>query len=165
MNNEPGSTEVSRKKRLVTVIVVLGIGISMMIALPIVSYFLSPAWQKNSATEAVIGRVSDLEINQPQFVVYEERVKDGWYVSTVSKGVWLVTTDGKTVIGFDPRCTHLACPYSWNSIANCFQCPCHGGKFDINGNVLAGPPPRPLDRLEITIQNGQILTNDQITRG
>ena len=100
MSSEPGPTEARRGKSLTRRIVVLGTAIGLAIAVPVVGYFLSPAWQKSTTTEVVIGRVSDLPIDQPQFVTYEERVKDGWYVSTVTKAVWLVTKDGKTVTGF-----------------------------------------------------------------
>ncbi len=161
MDSEPDSKEIKRKKLTIFVIVLM---IVIAIALPVAGYFLSPTWQKPTLSQTVIGRISDLPLNQPQFVTYEERRRDGWYVSTVSKGVWLVTKDGKTAIGFDPHCTHLNCPYYWDNNRNCFLCPCHGGVFDVNGNVLAGPPPRPLDRLEIFIQDGNIITTDRIIK-
>jgi Rieske Fe-S protein len=44
------------------------------------------------------------------------------------------------------RCTHLGCTVNWKPEAKAFLCPCHDAKFDENGKVLGGPPPRPLDR-------------------
>jgi succinate dehydrogenase / fumarate reductase iron-sulfur subunit len=38
-----------------------------------------------------------------------------------------------------------------------FRCPCHGGNFDRQGNVLAGPPPRPLDRYAFKVDSGHLL--------
>jgi Rieske Fe-S protein len=36
-------------------------------------------------------------------------------------------------------------------VATRFRCPCHGGVFDAEGNVVEGPPPRPLDRVEVRV--------------
>ena len=98
-------------------------------------------------------------------MTYEERIRDGWYISTLSKGAWVVTKDGKEFVAFDPHCTHLNCPYYWDKEKKRFQCPCHDGRFDIDGKVIGGPPPRPLDRLEIIIQDGNILSTGKILRG
>jgi len=52
-------------------------------------------------------------------------------------------------------CSHLGCSVKWiqeNEIGQ-FRCPCHGGVYDSEGNVRAGPPPRPLTRLEVKIDD------------
>ena len=38
-----------------------------------------------------------------------------------------------------------------------FGCPCHGGQYDTEGNRVAGPPVRALDRYEFEIKNGRLL--------
>jgi len=45
----------------------------------------------------------------------------------------------------------------WNANQNLFLCACHGGAFSRDGAVKSGPPPRPLDRLEFRIDNGNLL--------
>jgi Rieske Fe-S protein len=55
---------------------------------------------------------------------------------------------------FHIHCTHVGCPVRWNAQAGRFFSPCHGGVFDKAGKVLAGPPPRPLDRYEYKIEKG-----------
>ncbi|MFQ5606100.1 MAG: ubiquinol-cytochrome c reductase iron-sulfur subunit [bacterium] len=42
-------------------------------------------------------------------------------------------------------CTHLGCKAYWEPENDRFFCPCHDGVFDVNGNVVSGPPPRPLE--------------------
>jgi nitrite reductase/ring-hydroxylating ferredoxin subunit len=63
-------------------------------------------------------------------------------------------------------CTHLHCIVNWNAAIKEFECPCHGGKFNEEGEVLAGPPPRPLDlhKLEIVAGNLVIDTERVIER-
>jgi menaquinol-cytochrome c reductase iron-sulfur subunit len=49
------------------------------------------------------------------------------------------------------RCAHLGCPTKYSPGSDGYVCPCHGGAYDSRGLVTAGPPPRPLDRLDIKI--------------
>ena len=50
---------------------------------------------------------------------------------------------------FSAVCTHLGCLVRWESDKNRFYCPCHKGIFDSNGQVISGPPPRPLDQFKV----------------
>lgn len=49
------------------------------------------------------------------------------------------------------RCAHLGCPTSYSAGSDSYTCPCHGGSYDSLGRVIAGPPPRPLDRFDVKI--------------
>ena len=69
--------------------------------------------------------------------------------AVVDGSTWLVKQADGDLLAFDPRCTHAACAYTWADDANRFQCGCHDGRFALDGTVLAGPPPRPLDRFPI----------------
>ena len=161
MSNGSSKTEISRRKFLSYIVGGIGGAIGAVIATPLVGYFLSPAWKKSAPLLTPIARTTDIPVGQPTFVTYEHRVRDGWYISTLSKGSWIVSKDGTEFTAFDPRCTHLNCPYFWDKEKKVFLCPCHDGVFDIDGNVLSGPPPRPLDKLKVTIDNGTILISDQ----
>ena len=150
--------QVSRRKFLKGIFGAISGVIGVTIATPLIGYFLSPAWRKRKKIPVAIARIKDIPVNQPTFVTYEERTNDGWYVTTLSKGAWIVNKDNKDVTVFDPRCTHLNCPYYWDKKAKIFNCPCHDGKFDIDGNVIGGPPPRPLDRIQIDVAEDTIFT-------
>ena len=55
-----------------------------------------------------------------------------------SEGVWLVR-DGHEIYALLAVCTHLGCIVAWNPGEKSWDCPCHGSRFDIEGNVLNGP--------------------------
>lgn len=76
--------------------------------------------------------------------------------SVASNGVVVVNSSG-TYKAVAQTCTHSGCSINYNSGGNNFVCPCHGGTFDINGNVTGGPPPAPIKKYTVT-KNGNILT-------
>ena len=52
------------------------------------------------------------------------------------------------------QCTHLGCSVPWDEASGRFVCPCHSSVFDVRGDVLAPPAPRPLDVFAVRIENG-----------
>ena len=54
-------------------------------------------------------------------------------------------------------CTHLHCIVNWNQVLKRFECPCHGAKFNLMGEVLEGPPPRPLDLYKLQVAAGNLV--------
>ena len=64
-------------------------------------------------------------------------------------------TDG--FIAVASACTHQGCTVTFATGSQSFVCPCHGGTYDLNGNVVAGPPPYPIKRYTVT-RNGNIVT-------
>lgn len=62
---------------------------------------------------------------------------------------------------FEQKCTHLSCAVFYQPAADKIQCPCHNGWFDARtGNVLQGPPPRPLKRLEVVVKGEEIYVTE-----
>lgn len=66
------------------------------------------------------------------------------------------TPDG--LRAYSAVCTHFACIVKWNIETGEIDCPCHEGYFDpLDGSVLAGPPPTPLEKLDVYVaQDGLI---------
>jgi len=62
----------------------------------------------------------------------------------------------QAVVAFAPQCTHLGCGYHWDEQKQYFVCPCHSSTFSIDGEVLSGPAPRPLDRYEVRVQGEKL---------
>lgn len=76
-----------------------------------------------------------------------------------SQRTWIVRTP-KGFYCFWARCTHLGCTPNWFDAENRFKCPCHGSNFNRDGDVIAGPAPRPLWRCALKMSDdGQILVD------
>jgi len=69
----------------------------------------------------------------------------------------LIRTETGEYHAFGQQCTHLACPVYYERQHKRLECPCHEGAFDAGtGNVLYGPPPRPLDVIELEMRDGEV---------
>jgi Rieske Fe-S protein len=79
------------------------------------------------------------------------------YPSPNDSAILVRTLDGE-LHAFGQKCTHLACPVYFERAHQRLECPCHDGAFDARtGNVLFGPPPRPLDPIKLEVRaNGEI---------
>jgi Rieske Fe-S protein len=67
----------------------------------------------------------------------------------------LLNVEGDVRI-FSAICTHEGCTVDWSPTAGILQCPCHDGRFAVDGSVIEGPPPAPLLRLEAGVRDGTI---------
>lgn len=57
-------------------------------------------------------------------------------------------SDGK-IHALSPVCTHTRCIVNWNQEEKSWDCPCHGARFDISGNVLTGPARKELQQIDL----------------
>jgi len=135
-----------------------------VLALPAAAYlFVKPKSQKQS--EFVLAAdLSQLTVGKPEEVVFRRTRVDGWRVLNEKSTAWVLRKDDQNVIAFAPQCTHLGCAYHWDEKDNNFLCPCHTSTFSIDGKVLSGPAPRPLDRLVTKVDQGKILIGSEIQR-
>ena len=69
----------------------------------------------------------------------------------------LVRLDEKRFVAYDQKCTHLSCPVIPRVQEGQLYCPCHEGSFDLaTGRPIAGPPRRPLARIQLEIHDRRI---------
>lgn len=69
----------------------------------------------------------------------------------------LVRTGEKTFVAYSQKCTHLSCAVVPQPDKNRFYCPCHEGSFDLaTGAPIAGPPQRPLPRINLEVRSGVV---------
>ncbi len=72
----------------------------------------------------------------------------------------LVMRTAEGVIALSLICTHLGCTVQWQEGKQQFYCPCHDGRFDRDGDVIAGPPPLPLERLPVKVVESKIIVGE-----
>ena len=83
-----------------------------------------------------------------------DRFEPGTVTAFPGGKFYLARLDDGGFLALDRTCTHLGCTVPWNEERSCFACPCHASTFDITGDVLAPPAPRPLDLYRVRIENG-----------
>ena len=78
----------------------------------------------------------------------------------------LVRSKDGSYAAFGQKCTHLTCPVHYGKGDDCLECSCHEGGIDTKtGEVLYGPPPRPLDKVDVEMRNGQLVAVGREVRG
>ena len=152
----------SRRNFFIAAINGLGAVIGAAVAIPAAAYLLIKSKSESESGFAEVGDLSQLKLDEPQEVLYERKRVDGWRKVTEKTSTWLVKTGANTVIAYNPACTHLGCAYHWDSSQKHFICPCHASVFSLDGKVLAGPAPRPLDRYVAKVEDGKILIGSQV---
>ena len=63
-------------------------------------------------------------------------------------------------VAFDAVCSHLGCTVRFEPENHRIFCPCHGGTYDMNtGEVIAGPPPKPLKSYHVEVADGNVVVS------
>ncbi len=63
----------------------------------------------------------------------------------------------KGFLAFSKVCTHLGCLVKYHPDKEVFICPCHAGVFDLEGNVVSGPPPKPLQKFAVKVEGDNLV--------
>jgi nitrite reductase/ring-hydroxylating ferredoxin subunit len=58
-------------------------------------------------------------------------------------------------IALSPICTHLGCRV--RKARDGFECPCHGSRYDLHGQVMNGPATRPLARFPVRREGKELI--------
>ncbi|MBI2082152.1 MAG: Rieske 2Fe-2S domain-containing protein [Deltaproteobacteria bacterium] len=74
----------------------------------------------------------------------------------VRGGPAVVINGSKGYAAYSLVCSHLGCLVKWEGDKNEFVCPCHGAKFDVEGNVISGPPPKGLEKLTLEEKEDEV---------
>ena len=72
----------------------------------------------------------------------------------------IVTRSAESIRAFSLVCTHLGCILEWRNGEKEFFCACHDGKFDQFGDVIAGPPPVPMEQFPVTVQDETVIVGE-----
>lgn len=82
--------------------------------------------------------------------------QNGYKITDYRSGKIIIVRTGKKVVALSAICTHMGCMVTYDK-DGFILCPCHAGKFDLNGNVISGPPPRPLNEYPVRVVQNKIV--------
>lgn len=114
------------------------------------------------ARRSALGSVEKVHLGTPTLFKTRVQRTTGWVSEEKEISVYVLTEDGRDFIGLSNICTHLGCRVRWVWNQESFFCPCHNAVFSKTGQVISGPPPRPLDRYDVKVESGQILASLEV---
>lgn len=121
----------------------LGTFISLLY--PVIRYLIPPPIKEEEAKRVVAARVGELTPNEAKIFRFGS-----------IPALLILAADG-TYRAFSAICTHLTCTVGFDNQTQTILCPCHNGRFDLEGRVISGPPPRPLEKFEVEISGEEIF--------
>jgi len=102
-----------------------------------------------------VARVGEIPVNGFKVFAYPDSYTDGIVVNLPDKGL----------VAYSDVCTHLSCAVLYKPAEQQFYCPCHEGHFDAaTGDVLAGPPTRPLPSIELKVSGDTVYAVKEVER-
>ena len=154
---EPADGGLGRRNFLVCSIAAIQATIAATIAFVVGATTLAPSFSRRDQSWLRAADLESLPENQPVPVTLRITRPDGYSQVVDRTVVYLVRTGEHDVRAMQSTCTHLGCRTSYDRRSKRILCPCHGGTFDTQGNVVAGPPPAPLPTLTTKVENGQVM--------
>jgi Rieske Fe-S protein len=112
---------------------------------PIVRYVMPPPQTEASAGAVIAGKTKDFPPNSGKVIRFGARP---------AIVVRLATGDFRA---FSAVCTHLQCTVQYRPDLEGIWCACHNGRFDLTGRNVGGPPPRPLDQLDVAVRGDDVV--------
>ena len=152
----PTQAEIDRRHFFEKVCIGLGSLCSAILAVPLVGFVIAPLFRKAPVMWISLGKVADFVVGKTVDVPFNDPSSLPWAGISARSALWLRRETETSFIAFSVNCTHLGCPVRWLPDAELFMCPCHGGVYYKDGSVAAGPPPRPLVRYAVRIENGEV---------
>lgn len=153
-STDPQGMGPGRRRFIKTGLGAMVAAIAGIIGVPLAGFFGLPALRRSERRWLEVGPASGFEEGQIKKVLAKPLAAQVWPYETPSVALYVLNQGGEKFTLFHIHCTHVGCPVRWNLQAGRFFSPCHGGVFDKDGRVLAGPPPRPLDRYEHKVEKG-----------
>lgn len=121
------------------------------VAYPVFRY-LKPLPQTGPTGPTHLTRDEATKLEQKKFVI----------VPVSGQRVIVLQSPDEQLLAFSAKCTHEGCTITYQPGQSVLWCPCHDGRFDMNGRVLSGPPPQPLVKYEARRQpDGSIVISEQ----
>jgi Rieske Fe-S protein len=115
----------------------------------LVQSWLFPSQTSTAAAKPVQFPLSDLPVGSTKTIAY-------------GGSPVIVLRTAESTRAYSMICTHLGCTVQWQEAPKEFYCPCHDGRFDQFGEVLAGPPPVPLEQIPVSVEGDLVTVGETI---
>ncbi len=125
------------------------IGTICSLLYPVVRFLLPPKTGGGTVGSVVAAKVGELAPNS--YKIFRFGNKPGILIHS-AEGEWKA---------FSAICTHLTCTVTYQSQSETIFCPCHNGRFDIEGRVISGPPPSALEKFRVELSGEDIIISKQ----
>jgi menaquinol-cytochrome c reductase iron-sulfur subunit len=152
----PLPVSLTRRQFFITLSLGLGGLAAAVASVPVIGFLFAPFINQPPKEWRAVGRVDAFEIGKTAQVTFRNAAPLAWDGVTGETAAWLRRDGDQEFTAFSVNCTHLGCPVRWLADAELFMCPCHGGVYYNDGTVAAGPPPLPLPKYPVRIQDGQV---------
>ncbi len=146
-----GSNQISRRDFIKVTTGVIGGVITAVLGVPAIAYLVDPAFRAGAKDAWFpVGKLEEIPVGKPSPFAFTRTQVNGWERTATNYGGFILrkSDDPNDIFILSSRCTHLGCQVNWNEAAQAYICPCHDAKFDIKGQVLDGPPPKPLNQYD-----------------
>ena len=117
---------------------------------PAVKFMNPPTVPEASTNEVSAGKVQSLKPNSGKIVKFGSRPA---LLIRVSETEWRA---------YSAICTHLNCTVQFQDSTRQIWCACHNGFYDLNGKVVSGPPPRPLEEYAVHIRGEDVVITRRV---
>lgn len=128
--------------------------IGLALAIPFLGAVIGGSSRSKKGLFSKVASVASLPLGQPVDISFQEMGSDAYIRRMDIRHLWVLKRSDSDVIVYSPICPHLGCRYDWDPGDSLFKCPCHASVFTVDGRVVSGPAPRPLDVLPVEIREG-----------
>ena len=118
---------------------------------------VAPSFTRRAGVWLPAVDLSELEDGTPHPAALRVARADGATEIVERRMIYVVRSVDGSVRALDSTCTHLGCRTRFNPESKRIECPCHGGVYDADGNVVSGPPPSPLRSLPTRVEDDTIF--------
>ena len=126
-------------------------GLLLAVLYPVGRYLIPPPAGESASTSVTLSiRPEDVPPNSGQIFKFGNQA-----------GIIVRTSSGE-LRAFSATCSHLGCIVQYRDDLSRVWCACHNGHFDLNGRVVQGPPPAPLETFVVNVRGDQIVVSRDV---
>jgi len=143
MSAQDRATAPGAIKRRSFIDIVLGVGFvstALSFLYPLFRYAIPPIAAEPATDSVVAGKIAEFRNNS------------GVVLKFGTKPAILIRTSDGQFRAFSAVCSHLDCTVQYKADTSQIWCACHNGMYDLSGQVISGPPPRPLEAFAVNLR-------------